>query len=64
MCKCPSCKSSVRKRLARNFILKLIPNSKYYSCHDCKTKFIKIPFFYRSIAVKKYRPKNIDVITN
>ena len=53
MCKCPSCKSSVRKRLARNFILKLIPSSKLYSCHDCKTAFIKVPYFFKAIVIKK-----------
>ena len=53
MCKCPSCNSSSRRRLTRNFILKLIPNSKFYKCYKCKTKFISIPYLFSSVIFKK-----------
>ncbi len=64
MPKCPSCKSSFRKRLARNFILKLIPKSKLYSCYSCKTRFIKIPYFFKTIVVKRVKSKKSELVTN
>lgn len=54
MCKCPSCSSSYRKRLERNFLHKLfIPKSKYYKCYRCKSKFLNIPYFNFSFLIKK-----------
>jgi hypothetical protein len=53
MSKCPSCNSGTRKRLTRNFLLKLVPNSKFYKCYRCKTKFINAPYFFSSIIYKK-----------
>ncbi len=64
MPKCPSCKSSFRKRLARNFVLRLIPNSKLYSCHSCKTRFIKVPYFFKSIVVKRVKSKHVELTAN
>jgi hypothetical protein len=55
MPKCPSCNSSYRKRLARGLVLRLIPNSKFYSCHNCKTRFLKVPYFFKAIVLKKFK---------
>lgn len=53
MPKCPSCSSRFRKRLSRSFLLKLIPKAKLYSCHDCKSRFVKVPYFFNAIVLKK-----------
>ncbi len=55
MPKCPSCKSSFRKRLTRSLVLKLIPNSKLYSCRNCKTKFLKVLYFFKAIVLKRLK---------
>lgn len=62
MCKCPSCDSSSRRRLERNFILKLVPKAKYYKCYRCKTKFLKVPFILNSFVIKKEIPNNVQVL--
>lgn len=62
MCKCPLCESGSRRRLERNFILKLIPNSKFYKCYRCKTKFLSIPYlFLTPIIVSKVIPKEVQI---
>ena len=54
MCKCPSCDSSYRKRLERNFLFKLfIPKSKFYKCYRCKSKFLNVPYLSFSLLLKK-----------
>ena len=64
MCKCPSCNSSTRRRLSRNFILKLIPNSKFYKCYECKTKFISVPYLFSSIIFKKGAKRFLREVVN
>jgi hypothetical protein len=64
MCKCPSCNSGTRKRLTRSFLLKLIPNSRFYKCYKCKTKFISVPYLFSSIIYKKGTKKSLeDIVT-
>lgn len=58
MCKCPECDSSSRKRISRNFLLKLIPKAKYYKCYRCKSKFLSIPYLYTSIVFRKGKKEN------
>ena len=64
MCKCPLCESGSRRRLDRNIILKLIPNSKLYKCYKCKTKFLSIPYlFFKPIILSKAIQKEAQIAT-
>ena len=50
---CPCCNSAEQKRISRNFLFKLIPNSKYLKCYNCKTKYLYIPIFGIKYVTKK-----------
>ncbi len=58
MSKCPSCDSGFRKRITRNSYLRLLFRAKIYKCHECKVKYIRIPFLSTSIIIKKGITKN------
>lgn len=57
MCKCPSCDSSYRKRVRRNFLFKLIPKAKVYKCYKCRTKYLYVPYFVPPVILLKGKKK-------
>ena len=58
MSKCPSCKSGSRKRISSGSLLKNIFRTRIYKCHECKVKYIRVPFLLSSIIIKKGNRKD------
>ena len=51
MKKCPKCKSTSRRRMKKEGILKYISSFKAYDCKGCNNRYIYIPVFNLSISI-------------
>lgn len=58
---CPCCNSAEQKRISRSFLFKLIPNSKFYKCFNCRTKYLTISVLEIKYVIQKSTLRHLEI---